>query len=405
METLHLNRSQSTLKSTEERPSLSRMESLRRALTTSRRKEKQNTILQISLPLVESLHTTPPLSPPTVGVLPRFIPDIPQQQDAIVRHMAVLYIESYLDDLDDVLTWVDMKKSSSLWGKLKTHILTPTSDPPFSFPSSPTGEKKMGVSLGDLSNPSLCQPSMEDIKPWKTVCPSIVSCFSIHARVPGFIKDCVLTMIHQDIHTEGIFRKNGNIRALKEMCDTLDAQPHREDWKYFFKDQSIVQLAAFIKRFLRELPEPLLTYKLHKLFMLSIKAPTQTEMLIILRYTICILPKANRDTLLIILALLNWVARHASHNKMDYENLATVMAPNILYETRKQTSHVTADSPVCQGEIYVIATMIEHFETLMEVNWQQSIYGLLISVRCLLNIQAYWNILKCWTIFVRMPST
>ena len=61
---------------------------------------------------------------------------------------------------------------------------------------------------------------------------------------------------------EGIFRKNGNIRRLKELTDAIDRDPSSVD----LSQDNPVQLAALLKKFLRELPDPLLTYKLHRLF-------------------------------------------------------------------------------------------------------------------------------------------
>lgn len=61
---------------------------------------------------------------------------------------------------------------------------------------------------------------------------------------------------------EGVFRKNGNIRRLKELSDALD----RDVPNICLVDESPVQLAALLKKFLRELPDPLLTFKLHHLF-------------------------------------------------------------------------------------------------------------------------------------------
>lgn len=75
--------------------------------------------------------------------------------------------------------------------------------------------------------------------------------------------DGVLTNhVHVDMSVEGIFRKNGNIRRLKELSDEMDANPNN----VHLSNETPVQVAALIKKFLRELPEPLLTYKLYKLF-------------------------------------------------------------------------------------------------------------------------------------------
>jgi len=64
---------------------------------------------------------------------------------------------------------------------------------------------------------------------------------------------------------EGIFRKNGNIRRLKELSDAIDKNPSSVN----LAEDNPVQVAALLKRFLRDLPDPLLTYKLHRLFIAS----------------------------------------------------------------------------------------------------------------------------------------
>lgn len=60
----------------------------------------------------------------------------------------------------------------------------------------------------------------------------------------------------------------------------------------------------------------------------------------VLHLTLCMMPKANRDTLEVLLHFLKWAATFAQvdgkiGSKMDLTNLATVMAPNILYSKSK----------------------------------------------------------------------
>lgn len=64
---------------------------------------------------------------------------------------------------------------------------------------------------------------------------------------------------------EGIFRKNGNIRRLKELSEEIDKNPANVN----LANETPIQIAALLKKFLRELPEPLLTFKLYKLFLVS----------------------------------------------------------------------------------------------------------------------------------------
>lgn len=102
-------------------------------------------------------------------------------------------------------------------------------------------------------------------------------------RVPSFVDDVVSAMRQMgkhcftwrafetdfvastDMSVEGIFRKNGNIRRLKELTDAIDRDPSSVD----LTQDNPVQLAALLKKFLRELPDPLLTFKLHRLFIAS----------------------------------------------------------------------------------------------------------------------------------------
>ena len=62
---------------------------------------------------------------------------------------------------------------------------------------------------------------------------------------------------------EGIFRKNGNIRRSKELSESIDRNPTEVD----LSRENPVQIAALLKKFLRDMPEPLLTFKLHRLFL------------------------------------------------------------------------------------------------------------------------------------------
>jgi hypothetical protein len=60
----------------------------------------------------------------------------------------------------------------------------------------------------------------------------------------------------------GIFRKNGNIKRLNNMVEALD----RDIASVNLSEDNPVQLAALLKRFLREMPDPLMTFKLHRLW-------------------------------------------------------------------------------------------------------------------------------------------
>lgn len=127
------------------------------------------------------------------------------------------------------------------------------------------------------------------------------------------------------------------------MQEKIDKDP----WGVDFTNETPIQIAALLKKFLRELPEPILTNKLYKLFIMSqskkisfitLEIPNVESRRKILHYICCLLPKANRDLVEVLVSFLREVSAYAGGedgNKMDVNNLATVIAPNLLYSKTK----------------------------------------------------------------------
>lgn len=170
-------------------------------------------------------------------------------------------------------------------------------------------------------------------------------------RVPAFVDDVVSAMRQMDVSVEGIFRKNGSVRRLKELSDALD----REVEAINMLDDHPVQLAALLKKFLRELPEPLLTSRLYRLFLQTQTIDSAKERHRLVGLIAMLLPRAHRDTLEVLFVFLRWVATFAyvddeAGSRMDLHNLATVMAPSLLYSRNSEPSHgeaILAQAVVC----------------------------------------------------------
>ncbi|KAJ3027346.1 UNVERIFIED_CONTAM: hypothetical protein HDU68_003968 [Siphonaria sp. JEL0065] len=158
-------------------------------------------------------------------------------------------------------------------------------------------------------------------------------------RVPKFVEVCLQKLHGMDLTTEGIFRKNGNIRRLKETAEQFDQNPslNRLD------EDNVLQVAALLKKFFRDMPDPLLTFKLHFLFVASQDFEDLNKRKRILHLAMCLLPKANMDLLQVLLQFLRRVAEYKDSNKMDIPNLATVMCPNILYSKPKNPNVTPGD--------------------------------------------------------------
>jgi len=176
----------------------------------------------------------------------RYFSELSALEYFIVRHVAVLSMQPLLEGyytLEELLGLIETRKPT-FWGKFGKA---------FKNDKTKGGRKKgvFGVPLDTLVE-------REGVESTYGLGPGAL-------KVPSLLDDAVAAMRQMDMSVEGVFRKNGNIRGLKDLADRLDAKEDEVD----LTKESPVQVAALLKRFLRELPDPLMTYKLHRLWITS----------------------------------------------------------------------------------------------------------------------------------------
>ncbi|KAF6220252.1 hypothetical protein HO133_003384 [Letharia lupina] len=276
----------------------------------------------------------------------RYFSELSALEYFIVRHVAVLSMEPLLEghyNLEDLLNLIETRKPT-FWGKFGKA---------FQKNDRPRGGKKKGV----FGIPLDVLVERDGVESTYGVGPGAL-------RVPGIVDDTISAMRQMDMSVEGVFRKNGNIRGLKDLSEKLDQKEVEVD----LSKENPVQVAALLKKFLRELPDPLLTYKLYRLFVTSQKIEDEAKRKRVLHLTCCLLPKSHRDTLEILFSFLVWASSFSqvdeeSGSKMDTHNLATVITPNIL----KDKTAVVGQDENSFLAIEVINTLIEFNDEMSEV--------------------------------------
>lgn len=245
----------------------------------------------------------------------KFFSELSALEYFIVRHVAVLSMQPLLEGhftLEELLGLIESRKPT-FWGK-------------FGKAFQPKGPKKSGVFGVPLERiiEKEYADSTEGIGPNSL-------------RIPVIVDECIKAMRQMDLSVEGVFRKNGSIKRLNEDVAAIDKDGVEA---VDLTKENVVQVAALLKRYLRELPDPLLTFKLHRLYLASQKIADEDKRRRVLHLTCCLLPKAHRDCLEILCTFLNFAASfhqvdEESGSKMDTHNLATVIAPNILFSKSK----------------------------------------------------------------------
>ncbi|XP_064595399.1 rho GTPase-activating protein 44-like isoform X2 [Liolophura sinensis] len=140
------------------------------------------------------------------------------------------------------------------------------------------------------------------------------------------IEACVCTLLELGMEEEGLFRIGGMASKVKKLKSALDA--NIVDMEEFQNDVHAV--AGALKLYLRELPEPLLTYHLYDNFMQCMNLP-QDEKLQALWVVLRDLPPDNYNNFRYLVKFLALLAEKSDVNKMTPSNIAIVIGPNLLW--------------------------------------------------------------------------
>ncbi|GFO32300.1 rho GTPase-activating protein 11a [Plakobranchus ocellatus] len=123
--------------------------------------------------------------------------------------------------------------------------------------------------------------------------------------------------------SEGIFRKSGSVGRQRELKVAVeDGKP--------LDEANINDVTSLIKQFFRELPEPLIITLYHDAFIKCFQLPTEKDPKAALLRMCLLLPLENLGALRYTMHLLHRVAQHSDKNRMTYNNLALVVAPNLM---------------------------------------------------------------------------
>lgn len=128
------------------------------------------------------------------------------------------------------------------------------------------------------------------------------------------------------LYTEGIYRKSGSANRMKELHQRLETDPHL----VCLEDYPIHTVTGLVKQWLRELPDPLMTFTHYSEFLHAVELPEKQEQLHTIYKVLEELPTANFNTLERLVFHLVRVCKEEPHNRMSPNSLAIVFAPCIL---------------------------------------------------------------------------
>ncbi|XP_051570084.1 rho GTPase-activating protein 17-like isoform X3 [Myxocyprinus asiaticus] len=169
------------------------------------------------------------------------------------------------------------------------------------------------------------------------------------------IEACVMMLLETGMQEEGLFRIAAGASKLKKLKAALDCSTSQLE--EFYSDPHAV--AGALKSYLRELPEPLMSYQLYEEWIQASNISDPDKKLQALWVVCDMLPKANKTNFRYLVKFLAKLAQESDINKMTASNIAIVLGPNLLWaKTEGSLAEMAATTSV--HVVSIIELIIQH---------------------------------------------
>ncbi|XP_004845705.1 SH3 domain-binding protein 1 [Heterocephalus glaber] len=188
------------------------------------------------------------------------------------------------------------------------------------------------------------------------------------------IEACVLMLLSEGMREEGLFRLAAGASVLKRLKQTMALDPH--SLEEFCTDPHAV--AGALKSYLRELPEPLMTFDLYDDWVRAASLKESGARLEALREVCDRLPPENLSNLRYLMKFLARLVEEQDVNKMTPSNIAIVLGPNLLWPPEKEGNQAQLDAASVSSiqVVGVVEALIQNSDTLFPGDINFNVSGL-----------------------------
>ncbi|VDK88314.1 unnamed protein product [Litomosoides sigmodontis] len=186
-----------------------------------------------------------------------------------------------------------------------------------------------------------------------------------------FVRKCVEAIEEKGICEQGLYRNCGVTSKVQKLMQTgLDRRRSVHDKLNFADDDwEIKTLSSALKTFLRNLPEPLMTFDLHPHFINAAKMDSKMRIACI-HYFVYKLPQIHFEMLQIVIEHLRKVADRSSENLMTVGNLGVCFGPTLL-RPKEETMAAIMDIKFCN---VVVEVLIANYDLVSDFIVQNIIF-------------------------------
>ncbi|KAK0148052.1 Rac GTPase-activating protein 1 [Merluccius polli] len=144
--------------------------------------------------------------------------------------------------------------------------------------------------------------------------------------IPSLVVHCVNEIEQRGLNETGLYRLSGAERTVRDLKDKF---VRSKSVPLLSKVDDIHAITGLLKDFLRNLNEPLLTFRLNRAFMEAAEIRDEDNSVAQMFQLIGELPQPNRDTLAFLAVHFQRVAQSVA-TRMDATNLSRVLGPTLV---------------------------------------------------------------------------
>uniref|UniRef100_A0A915KBT1 Rho-GAP domain-containing protein n=1 Tax=Romanomermis culicivorax TaxID=13658 RepID=A0A915KBT1_ROMCU len=168
---------------------------------------------------------------------------------------------------------------------------------------------------------------------------------------------CCSALLELGVKEEGLFRLSGSAAKIKKLKAMFDIDElDLSDW-----DTLPHSIAGTLKLYLRELPEPLMTYHLYNEWIKAAEEKETESRLKNLKYVCERLPETNFKNIRYLFRFLAKVVENQQFTKMNFHNLAIVMAPNLLRSPCTSVDEGFRDNAAITNVVDCLISNVDYF--------------------------------------------
>ncbi|XP_047441034.1 arf-GAP with Rho-GAP domain, ANK repeat and PH domain-containing protein 3 isoform X2 [Mugil cephalus] len=176
--------------------------------------------------------------------------------------------------------------------------------------------------------------------------------------IPIIVDSCIAFITQYGLGHEGIYRKNGAKSRIKLLMEEF--RKDARNVKLRIGDHFIEDVTDVLKRFFREIDDPIFMADLHPLWQEAAKIPQRRMRLDRYKEIIRSLPRVNRTTLAALISHLYRVQKCADLNQMCTKNLSLLFAPSLFQTDGKGEHEVKIVEDLIDNYLYVFDIDEEH---------------------------------------------